>query len=196
MVVWNYTFLDSSLRNNNAIGGRLVRFDGMFASGLLNFVSIPASNRVFLPQAAWDGAQFWVAWLDHRAEEYPSQQKGNISAMRAAPDGSVVDPGGFAVASTPAPEDFPAVAALGTRVLFAYTSMLYEPPYLTPRILLRVTPPPVPGDVNGDDCVDDSDLLAVLFAFGGSGDAEDLNGDGAVDDADLLIVLFRFGSGC
>ncbi len=54
------------------------------------------------------------------------------------------------------------------------------------------------GDVNGDGCVDDADLLAVLFAFGqsGSGQAEDVNGDGIVDDADLLIVLFNFGSGC
>ncbi len=56
--------------------------------------------------------------------------------------------------------------------------------------------PPTPGDVNGDGCVDDSDLLAVLFAFGGQGGAEDINGDGVVDDADLLVVLFNFGTGC
>jgi hypothetical protein len=58
--------------------------------------------------------------------------------------------------------------------------------------------PPTPGDVNGDGCVDDADLLAVLFAFGqtGSGLPEDVNGDGVVDDADLLIVLFAFGQGC
>jgi hypothetical protein len=56
----------------------------------------------------------------------------------------------------------------------------------------------VPGDVDGNGCVDDADLLAVLFAFGCSADcgAEDLNGDGVVDDADLLMVLFNFGSGC
>jgi WD40 repeat protein len=54
------------------------------------------------------------------------------------------------------------------------------------------------GDVNGSGCVDDADLLAVLFAFGCSDGCgvEDLNGDGAVDDADLLMVLFNFGSGC
>lgn len=54
------------------------------------------------------------------------------------------------------------------------------------------------GDLNCDGCVDDADLLAVLFAFGntGNGMAEDLNGDGVVDDADLLIVLFGFGEGC
>jgi hypothetical protein len=52
------------------------------------------------------------------------------------------------------------------------------------------------GDVNGDGCVDDADLLTVLFAFGGSDVNADINEDGVVDDADLLIVLFEFGSGC
>ncbi|RMH09546.1 MAG: hypothetical protein D6697_03260 [Armatimonadetes bacterium] len=53
------------------------------------------------------------------------------------------------------------------------------------------------GDVNGDGCVDDADLLTVLFAFGATGArAEDVNGDDQVDDADLLTVLFAFGQGC
>jgi probable HAF family extracellular repeat protein len=53
------------------------------------------------------------------------------------------------------------------------------------------------GDVDANGCVDDADLLAVLFAFGGQGYRnEDLNWDGIIDDADLLIVLFNFGSGC
>ena len=56
------------------------------------------------------------------------------------------------------------------------------------------------GDTNGDGCVGDADLLAVLFAFGsaGTGDTrhEDINKDGIVDDADLLQVLFNFGGGC
>jgi thermitase len=55
------------------------------------------------------------------------------------------------------------------------------------------------GDVNCDGCIDDADLLAVLFAFGTSGSnigRMDVNCDGTVDDADLLIVLFNFGTGC
>lgn len=55
------------------------------------------------------------------------------------------------------------------------------------------------GDVDSNGCVDDADLLAVLFAFG-STDASlgrvDVNCDQVADDADLLIVLFNFGSGC
>ncbi|MCW5935313.1 MAG: hypothetical protein KIT45_13615, partial [Fimbriimonadia bacterium] len=56
----------------------------------------------------------------------------------------------------------------------------------------------VPGDVNGDGCVNDNDLLMVLFAFGqtGSNLLEDVNEDGTVNDNDLLIVLFNFGAGC
>jgi hypothetical protein len=52
------------------------------------------------------------------------------------------------------------------------------------------------GDVNGDGCVDDADLLIVLFNFGNAGGQGDVNGDNIVDDADLLIVLFNFGAGC
>jgi probable HAF family extracellular repeat protein len=53
------------------------------------------------------------------------------------------------------------------------------------------------GDASFDGCVDDADLLAVLFVFGQTGDLpEDVNDDRVVDDADLLQVLFNFGSGC
>jgi hypothetical protein len=55
------------------------------------------------------------------------------------------------------------------------------------------------GDVTGNGCVDDADLLVVLFAFGNTGSnlgRVDVNCDGVVDDADLLQVLFNFGSGC
>jgi len=53
------------------------------------------------------------------------------------------------------------------------------------------------GDVDGNGCVDDADLLTVLFNFGATGaNPADVNCDAIVDDADLLIVLFNFGSGC
>lgn len=62
-------------------------------------------------------------------------------------------------------------------------------PYLRMALVL--------GDVDSNDCINDADLLRVLFAFGRTGDLpEDLNLDGVVDDADLLFVLFNFGRGC
>jgi subtilase family serine protease len=56
----------------------------------------------------------------------------------------------------------------------------------------------LPGDINGDRMVDDSDLLEVLFAFGSQGSnlPADVTGDGVVDDGDLNVVLFNFGAGC
>ncbi len=54
----------------------------------------------------------------------------------------------------------------------------------------------VAGDVNGDGCTNDTDLLLVLFNFGTNNAQADLNGDGVVNDADLLQVLFNFGNGC
>jgi len=56
---------------------------------------------------------------------------------------------------------------------------------------------PTNGDVDGNGCVDDADLLQVLFTFGSTGsNPADVNCDSLVDDADLLIVLFNFGGGC
>ncbi|BCW95124.1 MAG: hypothetical protein WHS44_01715 [Fimbriimonadales bacterium] len=64
--------------------------------------------------------------------------------------------------------------------------------------IIKYPPCYVVGDVDGNCCVDDADLLLVLFDFGQTGiDLQgDLNSDGTVDDADLLTVLFNFGSGC
>jgi hypothetical protein len=54
------------------------------------------------------------------------------------------------------------------------------------------------ADIDRNGCVDDADLLRVLFDFGRSAFLldSDVNGDGTVDDADLLRVLFYFGTGC
>jgi hypothetical protein len=62
---------------------------------------------------------------------------------------------------------------------------------------IRIYRKAVEGDVNCDGCVDDADLLSVLFEFGSTAiTPADVNSDRVVDDADLLTVLFNFGSGC
>jgi len=73
----------------------------------------------------------------------------------------------------------------------------FEVQYLSDRVRIVASAAGSP-DINRDGCVDDADLLAVLFAFGQTGSAlpEDTNCDGVVDDADLLEVLFAFGQGC
>jgi len=90
-------------------------------------------------------------------------------------------------------------AQYGSRVYAFYVSAQDQagntmPAPAQPQVVIRATP----GDVNGDDCVDDTDLLGVLFSFGSSGEnlPADVNGDGVVDDDDLLVVLTNFGQGC
>jgi hypothetical protein len=62
---------------------------------------------------------------------------------------------------------------------------------------IRIYRTAVEGDVNCDGCVDDADLLSVLFNFGSTDiTPADVNNDRTVDDADLLQVLFNFGTGC
>lgn len=70
--------------------------------------------------------------------------------------------------------------------------------YLTDRVRVVVTGTGTGSpDIDRNGCVDDSDLLAVLFAFGSTGaNPADINCDSVVDDSDLLAVLFAFGQGC
>ncbi|MEN3002201.1 MAG: hypothetical protein ABDI19_10240 [Armatimonadota bacterium] len=69
---------------------------------------------------------------------------------------------------------------------------------LDATLVLARNPFWIPGDVDGNGCVNNADLWRVLSAFGCQSNCgvEDLNGDGVVDDADLLQVLFNFGSEC
>lgn len=52
------------------------------------------------------------------------------------------------------------------------------------------------SDVNGDGCVDETDLLRVLMAIGSDmpDTASDVNWDGVVDEADLTAVLLDWGN--
>jgi hypothetical protein len=101
------------------------------------------------------------------------------TTMKVSPDGNVlwIAPcfsGGNAIAVSPRYSIYPAVYTTGE-----YTVKIAQ----------------APGDVNGDGCVDDTDLLLILIHFGESVFCSpyDLNGDVVVDDADLLIVLINFG---
>ncbi len=62
--------------------------------------------------------------------------------------------------------------------------------------LMVARSPILDGDADGNGCVDDADLLIVLFNYGQYRTDGDLNDDGRVDDADLLIVLFNYSAGC
>ena len=76
---------------------------------------------------------------------------------------------------------------------------LSETVEIEPRDGLRIGPITlVNGDVNGDDCVDDIDLLIVTADLGAGGEfarvpPSDLNRDGVVDDLDVAVVRANLG---
>ncbi|NUL82549.1 MAG: hypothetical protein HUU60_07470 [Armatimonadetes bacterium] len=86
---------------------------------------------------------------------------------------------------------FSVTDADGARIFAGQTHQPYEVHWYSFTVLGG-------GDVNGDCCVDDTDLAIVLEEFGRSGAdlPADVNGDGVVDDTDLAIVLEEFGLGC
>ncbi len=62
------------------------------------------------------------------------------------------------------------------------------------RFVERFTPPAAcPGDIDGNQSVDASDLSILLAAWGATSGAADLDGSGSVDAADLSILLAAWG---
>lgn len=51
------------------------------------------------------------------------------------------------------------------------------------------------ADLNGNGCIDLSDLAVMLAAYGNSTDG-DLNCDGRTDLSDLALLLSQYGQGC
>ena len=55
---------------------------------------------------------------------------------------------------------------------------------------------PVPADLNGDGCVNVSDLLLLIGAWGPcAGCSADINNDGVVNVSDLLLLIGAWGCG-
>ena len=58
----------------------------------------------------------------------------------------------------------------------------------------------IPGDINGDDSVDSSDVLELILAYNktsgetGFNSSADLNGDGVINSQDMVIIWQNFGA--
>ncbi len=56
--------------------------------------------------------------------------------------------------------------------------------------------PPCAADFNGDDGVDDLDIVAFFTAFEQGEPAADVNGDDGIDDLDIVAFFAAFEAGC
>lgn len=64
------------------------------------------------------------------------------------------------------------------------------------ELVITVTDQGAVGDVNGDGCIDSTDLGILLGSWGPGPSDADLNGDGVVNSSDLSNLLGNWGNGC
>lgn len=67
-------------------------------------------------QAAFDGTNYLVVWMDYRG----ASTDYDICGTRVTPDGTILDPGGIVIASSSEGEYRPAIAFNGTNYLIVY----------------------------------------------------------------------------
>jgi probable HAF family extracellular repeat protein len=122
------------------IFGRRINADGTLLDAASGMVISNAPNGQFTPKVAWDGTQFLVDWVDQRNYPYPAQPGDDIYGARVDANGNLLDPNGFAIASTPLPESVPSLAAMNGTTLFAFSAFKDRAPYAAYRTTLRRFP--------------------------------------------------------
>ena len=123
--------------NTNDIKGRRIHADGTLLGSNFGFIISNAPGMQLLPAVTWNGNEYVVTWVDHRDERFPTQPRGDIYAARVAPDDAVIDPAGFPIANSPAPEDSPFVTSANGSTIFAYSAFYDRAPFSAMRVTLR-----------------------------------------------------------
>jgi hypothetical protein len=210
VVVIPFAFTEAAMGNDSYTVALVRNFTGQPGD------DIDTNDDGVIDNLLWSEAVQAFGWKDDEEEPgqpdhiYPEQLNGvNIPGyLRRRPDGSTWEPdviilfqNGSIIAADAGratgadPSLGPFETSNSNRAIIGTLPSAFNRE-VTPGNLNPGDRPAVEGDVNCDRCVDDADLLQVLFNFGGSDPNSDINGDGVVDDADLLTVLFNFGSGC
>jgi hypothetical protein len=209
VIVLPFCFTEAGMGNDSYTVALVRNFRGQPGD------DIDADDDGVIDNPLWDAALGAFGWLD--GEVAPgevdwvyAEALGGLEipvSQRLREDGSVWEPDGiifFQNGSWIAADIGRALGAGAFGPFETSNSNRVVNGTLPPQFNRQVTPgnlnpgdgASVQGDVNCDGCVDDADLLQVLFNFGGNDASSDVNNDGIVDDADLLIVLFNFGTGC
>ena len=143
MIIWNRQDLPPELggpfwfpNSNEGLIGQRMAADGTRIGELITLVDEPGVSTA--PQAIFDGSNYVLTWIDSRNGQYPNQEVPDVFAARIAIDGTVLDPGGFAVAARQGPEDSVVAASGAGHTYFAYRSFRYEAPFASYRITTRL----------------------------------------------------------
>lgn len=122
--------------SGEGIVGQRIAGDGTRIGGLRTLIDEPGQSAGV--RATFDGSNYVLTWVDSRLHQYPRQEQPDVFATRVAIDGTVLDPGGFAVAATARPEDSMTAVSGGGHTFFVYRQFRYEKPYASYRITTRL----------------------------------------------------------
>lgn len=129
--------------------------DGTFPGGTGGFVISSAADQQFNPAVAWTGTEFLAAWDDRRNAVSFYDERTDVYGARVSEGGVLLDPSGFAIASTVLPEQHPAIAsqADGWTVL-GLSHFRSGGPFASYRVGMYVLPNAVVGVPVGPEGVD------------------------------------------
>jgi len=172
LLVWR---MRSDNSGHNDIQARIMMADGSFLTDAIQIAAQPFPMREYDPDVAFDGTEFVLAWSDERHEAIYFDNRAEIFAARVMPDGTLIDPDGFAIGDRTEQEIRAAVASVGGRTIVGYSSFRDEPALQAYRIgyqvygdsplgnrwpVVTASATPITGDVP----------LVVAFSSAGSSD--------------------------
>lgn len=189
---------DTTSLANTTLKGRIMLSNGTFATG--EFQIADANNDQRQPAVGWDGEKFVVAWMDFREVNGVEHERADIYAARVGLDGSVTDPGGFALTNTALPEELPDVAGFGGTTMIGFSMLHGEFEPEIQRIGYRILNADMIllGDVNCDGVVNLLDVQPFIdvLSSGVYLDRADINQDGVVNLLDVQgFIQILGGSG-
>ena len=112
-----FVWRSNSLANaNNYIRGRLMNWDGSWATDLFTIAEAP--GRQLRPVVGWDNTNFLVTWEDQRNQVAFFDARTDIYAARVSESGVVLDPAAFPIIAGPDAETTAAILSRTTGVSY------------------------------------------------------------------------------
>jgi len=187
LFVWR---VHSAGSGHNDVVGRLMLADGTFVGAGFAISAAPSPLREFDPDVAWNGTEFVVAWTDERSEVIYFDNRTEVFAARVMPDGTVLDPAGFAVGDLAEQEIHPSVASIGGRTIIAHSSFRDDPALQAYRIGYQVfgnTPVGNRWPVAVVSATPASGVVALPVSFSATGSSD--------PDGTIASYAWNFGDG-
>jgi hypothetical protein len=135
-----YYVRDEATVQDGNIRARRILPDGTLLDNDPGIPVTGAPGAQFSPAAAWDGAEYIIAYEDYRHVPALELPISDIYATRVDGNGVVLDPAGVAIAADAGPDVLPAVAARPGSYLAGYSDFRDDRPHAAYRVTVQHYP--------------------------------------------------------